>query len=57
MRSQLIEVIKLINQRVMGGANVLEIDDYITLTARCAQFGVTTDTKELGELYDSSAIA
>ena len=57
MNKQLIEVINLINQRVMGGANVLEIDDYITLTARCAQFGVTTDTKALGELYDSGAIA
>ena len=57
MSKQLIEVINLINQRVMGGANVLEIDDYITLAARCAQFGVMTDTKELGELYDSGAIA
>ena len=37
----------------MGGGNILETEDFATLSKRCAKFGVTTDTKELGELYDS----
>ena len=41
----------------MAVVNVLAIDDYSTFTARCGQFGGMTDTKELGELYDSGAIA
>jgi hypothetical protein len=56
MRKELIEVIEFINTRVFGGDNALEIEDYYTLSCRCAKYGVKTDTKELGELYDLNLI-
>lgn len=52
MNADLKEVIQLISERMYCGDNVLEIEEYATLSKLCAKFGVKTDTKELGELYD-----